>query len=246
MIIGLNKDEGILWWTPQLLDPTKWQDVAGDVFLQYGAMTLFGIAYPEDMTALDLERTRQVAEFYVGGAENINEENSQGMVDMITDSAFAYGTFQTIGLLAERGVTVFSYLLTYRGQEQAENILSEYHRAQGVKQGSKKGSSVWMLLDATPALLVRGVRPRPGRGLPRGRPALPVGPHFHHLYGRVGAGRRGQGGGQDDGDRLGRVRQEWRSNPARDYNILDTGTNLTNMPFVVMNNIYSKHSVLSR
>ena len=227
MIIGLNKDEGILWWTPQLLDPAKWQDVAGDVFLQYGAMTLFGIAYPEDMTALDLERTRRVAEFYVGGAENINEENSQGMVDMITDSAFAYGTFQTIGLLAERGVTVYSYLLTYRGQEQAENILSKHHRAEYVKKGSKEGSSLWMLLDAAPALLVRGVRPRPGRGLPRGRPTLPVGPHFHHLYGRVGAGGRGQGGGQDDGDRLGRVRQEWRSNPAWDSSILDTGTNLS-------------------
>ena len=54
---------------------------------------LFG---KNDITDLDVQRAHELLEFYVGGVENIDVEHQQGMIDIMTDSIFLYGTHRTI------------------------------------------------------------------------------------------------------------------------------------------------------
>ena len=54
--------------------------------------------------------------YYVGSVEDINEDNSQGIIDMYTDAWFAYGHHKTVEYLTRYGVIVFQYLFAYEGQ----------------------------------------------------------------------------------------------------------------------------------
>ena len=58
----------------------------------------------------------KLLDYYVGLVEDINEENSQGIIDMYTDAWFAYGHHKTVEYLTRHGVIVFQYLFAYEGQ----------------------------------------------------------------------------------------------------------------------------------
>ena len=58
----------------------------------------------------------KLLDYYVGSVEDINEENSQGIIDMYTDAWFAYGHHKTVEYLTRHGVIVFQYLFAYEGQ----------------------------------------------------------------------------------------------------------------------------------
>ena len=57
----------------------------------------------------------KLLDYYIGSVEDINEENSQGIIDMYTDAWFAYGQHKTVDYLTRHGVIVFQYLFAYEG-----------------------------------------------------------------------------------------------------------------------------------
>ena len=64
----------------------------------------------------DVKKAHELVEYYLGSVDNINEDNWQGMVDMFTDAGWLYGTHEMVNYLANHSVTVFQYILTYRGR----------------------------------------------------------------------------------------------------------------------------------
>jgi len=115
VVIGTNKDEGILQFLELLADPTLWEDYRNN-FDVNGVQALFNIANISDITEQDVDKAHTLVEYYVGSMENINEENKHGMFDLFTDAVFLYGTYMTINYFLDHGVTVFQYILSYRGQ----------------------------------------------------------------------------------------------------------------------------------
>ena len=113
IIIGTNKDEGILNFFGQLLNPSLWEDWKNG-FDIYGPMQLFDIS-GSDITSKDVENAHKILDYYIGSVENINTEHQQGIFDMMTDATFLYGTHRTIKHMIEHGVTVYEYILTYQG-----------------------------------------------------------------------------------------------------------------------------------
>ena len=114
IIIGTNKDEGIFLFFRELLNPSLWEDYKNN-FDTYGPMQLFDII-SSDITSKDIINAHKILDYYVDSVENINKDHQQGMFDMITDSFFLYGTHRTIQLMAEHGITIYQYILTYQGK----------------------------------------------------------------------------------------------------------------------------------
>ena len=117
IIIGTNKDEGVLSLLEPLLNPAVLQYVK-DHWETVGVMGLYGLADVSEVTEALVSMSYKMLDFYVGGGvENIDvEDHLQGLFDMYTDSTFLYGVHQTIGHMLTNGVTVYQYMLTHRGQ----------------------------------------------------------------------------------------------------------------------------------
>ena len=119
-MIGTNADEGIFSFFGELANPKLWEDIKNDADTIM-PMMLFGLE-PSEVTDLDRQRANQLIEFYIGSSENINEEHKQGMIDMMTDSIFLYGTHRTIKHMVNFGKQIFQYVLTYQGRFSFSNI----------------------------------------------------------------------------------------------------------------------------
>jgi len=115
VIIGTNKDEGILQFLDMLANPALWEDYRTNFDVR-GVQALFNIANTSDITNEDVKNAHKLVEFYVGSMENIDDDHMQGMFDLFTDAVFLYGTYKTINYFLEHSITVYQYLLTYRGQ----------------------------------------------------------------------------------------------------------------------------------
>ena len=136
IIIGTNADEGISWLIPQLLDPSLWEAYRND-FDTEGPRALFNIADKSDVTDEDTQKAHNIVEYYVGSVDNINENHTQGMFDMYTDSTFLYGTHKTIAQLVKHGVTVYHYIFTYEGEFSVTQVFGLYDI--GVSHGDELG-----------------------------------------------------------------------------------------------------------
>ena len=121
MIAGSNKDEGILYFIAQLLDPTQWE-YWGPSFNTTGPKLLFNIADESEITAKDIENAHKLLDYYVGSVDNINEEHKEGMFKMFTDASFLFGIHNGIRYLLKHGVTVYQYVLTYQGEYSLSNL----------------------------------------------------------------------------------------------------------------------------
>ena len=76
---------------PALLDPSLYEE-AQATWDTVGTAQILGIADPTSVTAEDVEVSHQLLQFYVGGLDNLTQDNLRGIVDMHTDSAFLYGS----------------------------------------------------------------------------------------------------------------------------------------------------------
>ena len=76
---------------------------------------MFAIANVSDITNVDVENARKLIEYYFGSIENLNADHFQALIDMYTDSWFAYGHHKTVDYLMKHGVPVFQYLFAYEG-----------------------------------------------------------------------------------------------------------------------------------
>ena len=115
VIIGTNKDEGILYVLGFFLDPELWNDWREN-FYNIGTRSLFNIPKESDITEEDIENTKQLVEYYFGTIENFNEEHKTAVFNLFTDGAFLFDTHKTINYLTEAGVTVYEYIMTYQGE----------------------------------------------------------------------------------------------------------------------------------
>ena len=116
VILGTNKEEGLISMIASLLDPVFFQYVK-DNWNTLGVAGVFGIADVTEITEDLVAMSYEMLDFYVGGGvENANLDHLQGLLDMYTDSGFLYGVHKTTGYLLAHGVTVYQYLLTHRGE----------------------------------------------------------------------------------------------------------------------------------
>ena len=115
LIIGTNKHEGILYMIPHLLDASVYDQIREN-WDTIGAAGLLGIVDLNELTAEDVAKSHQLLDFYIGGVENYNAENLYGLLDMHTDAGFLHGTYKTVKLMVQQGVSVHQYILTHIGQ----------------------------------------------------------------------------------------------------------------------------------
>ena len=120
VIAGSNKDEGIFYFIPQLLDPTQWE-YSRTTFNTTGPKLLFNIADESEITDKDIENAHKLLNYYVGSVDNINEEHKEGMFKMFTDAGYLFGIHNAIGYLLKHGAKVYQYLLTYQGEYSSVN-----------------------------------------------------------------------------------------------------------------------------
>ena len=115
VLIGTNKHEGLLYMIPHLLDSSVYDQIREN-WDTVGAAGLLGIVDLSELTEEDVAKSHQLLDYYIGGVENYNAENLYGLLDMHTDSGFLHGTYKTVQMLLEHGVSVHQYLLTHVGQ----------------------------------------------------------------------------------------------------------------------------------
>ena len=115
VLIGTNKHEGLLYMIPHLLDSSVYDQIREN-WDTVGAAGLLGIVDLSELTEEDVTKSHQLLDYYIGGVENYNAENLYGLLDMHTDSGFLHGTYKTVQMLLEQGVSVHQYLLTHVGQ----------------------------------------------------------------------------------------------------------------------------------
>jgi len=115
VLIGTNKHEGLLYMIPHLLDSSVYDQIREN-WDTVGAAGLLGIVDLSELTEEDVAKSHQLLDYYIGGVENYNAENLYGLLDMHTDSGFLHGTYKTVQILLDHGVSVHQYLLTHVGQ----------------------------------------------------------------------------------------------------------------------------------
>lgn len=122
VIIGFNKDEGVLWFAGQVAGLTSWDDYK-NTFDTIGTKVLFEIPgndIPQDF----VDKAHKILEGYIGSIDNVNEEHAQDLIYMGTDGRFTYGASKTIDYLVQQGVDVFPYLLSYQGEFTILNVMN--------------------------------------------------------------------------------------------------------------------------
>ena len=100
---------------PHLLDASVYDQIREN-WDTIGAAGLLGIADLNELTAEDVAKSHQLLDFYIGGVENYNVENLYGLLDMHTDAGFLHGSYKTVKLMLQHGVSVHQYILTHIGQ----------------------------------------------------------------------------------------------------------------------------------
>ena len=125
VIIGTNADEGLLVCSNVIKHPDLWPAYQ-EHFEIGGTKTLFGIAEDSDITSEDTQNMKKLVEFYFGSINGINENHSQELIDIFTDSFFLFGTYKTIGYMQKHNMTVYEYFLSYddngNGVNHAEDL----------------------------------------------------------------------------------------------------------------------------
>ena len=135
VIVGTTKDEGVMWFYGQLLDPSSWATYK-DSFDTVGIKQLLFL-YGMDPTTEDLDKAHKILDFYVGDIENIDEDHRQGLFNMGNDANELYGTHKTVDYLVNQGMEVYQYLLTYRGEHSISAALAGIQDDVGVNHGDE-------------------------------------------------------------------------------------------------------------
>ena len=112
VILGTNRDEGILALANNIVDPTLWRSWQ-DQFETKGPKEYFGRYNQSDITEHDIKNSYKVIEHYVGNIENINNEHLQSLINSKTDAEYFYGTFATLDQFIKHGIIAYQYILTF-------------------------------------------------------------------------------------------------------------------------------------
>ena len=113
MLVGSNKDDGLILTTILETNPIMYW-----VYRTFWPLMAPGILFhtPIDQTTNELkEKATQLADFYLGGIENMKPENFQLITDMFTDGFVTYAVDCFVDY-ARSTQTVYQYIYTHLGE----------------------------------------------------------------------------------------------------------------------------------
>ena len=119
--VGTTKDEAILFMMPALNGSQSWEDVQA-TFSSFYVQIMFNIP-PDMITEDDIAKAKTVLQYYCGDVEDINEENQQNFINLVTDSNFLFGSFKQVNYLLAQGVPTYQYILTHEGKHSFSTTL---------------------------------------------------------------------------------------------------------------------------
>ena len=118
VILGSNKDEGLLSTYPFILDPTRYEEVKNN-WSREGPGSFFGKRYEgniTDITQQDIDQAYQVIEDKLGSLDNLNSEHFDEITAIMT-TLYLHYAHTYAEMLTQQGVTVYQYLFTYKGNK---------------------------------------------------------------------------------------------------------------------------------
>ena len=118
IIIGANKDEGLLNTVDLLVNPDYFYEFVRNSWSTVGPMALFGKRAEgniSDITEQDIYQAFEVLEHSIGYIDNFNSEHFDNITDIMTD-LYWFSTHTYAELLSQQGVSVYQYLFTYKGR----------------------------------------------------------------------------------------------------------------------------------
>ena len=116
IIVGANKDEGLLDTLNFVLDPSLYE-ATRDTWTYRGPMSEFGkriMGNMTDITKQDVDQSLELLLHNVDTIENVNPDHFLNLTNMQTDIHW-YGTQKLAEMLTEQGITVYQYLFVYKG-----------------------------------------------------------------------------------------------------------------------------------
>ena len=111
VIIGICADEAIAKFIWYVMDWASWDDYRA-TFDSDGVKWMFGREPTPELVSI----AHELAEFYVGSIDNLDSDHGRKIIDMNTDSTVLYATKKTLDYLTKHGVTAYTYILTYIGE----------------------------------------------------------------------------------------------------------------------------------
>ena len=130
LILGYNKDEGLLHTANAYKDPSlmkKWRAKWAEKF---GPNTLLGLEdQPKDKKSIEI--ARQITKHYIGSENGVTFENIQKLTNMFTDSWFGYPVheFITRRISNTRKIfyqnSTFQYQFTYQGENSLTTLFGQ-------------------------------------------------------------------------------------------------------------------------
>jgi len=133
IIIGANKDEGLLETGNFLVDPSLY-DLEKAMFDTFGPMQFFGKRFQDnvtDITQLDIDQSHQVLEHFVGSLDDINADHFDNITNILS-SEYWFCTHSLAEMLTKQGLSVFQYLFTYKGENGYLDFLGVDSKQYGV------------------------------------------------------------------------------------------------------------------
>ena len=116
IIIGANKDEGLLDTVNLLLDPGMYEELSSH-WDHWGPIIFFGAREEGEETTItqqDIQQAYQVLQYNIGDIENFNPGHFSELTMMLTD-LYWYCSHTYAEMLASQGVTVYQYMFSYKG-----------------------------------------------------------------------------------------------------------------------------------
>ena len=116
LVIGANRDEGLLDTAQLLLDPGLYEVLSQD-WDHWGPLIFFGAREEggeSTATQQDREQAYQVLQHYIGDIANFDAEHFDSLTMMLTD-LYWYCTHSYAEMLSNQGVTVYQYMFSYKG-----------------------------------------------------------------------------------------------------------------------------------
>ena len=118
IIIGANRDEGLLDTVNLLLDPGMYEELSTN-WDHWGPIIFFGAREEGEETTItqqDIEQAYQVLQYSIGDIENFNAQHFDWLTMMLTD-LYWYCSHSYAEMLSGRGVTVYQYQFSYKGSQ---------------------------------------------------------------------------------------------------------------------------------
>ena len=118
VILGHNKDEGLLSTYQFILDPSQYE-VVKENWSREGPGALFGKRYQgneTDITQQDIDQAYQVVEDKLGSLDNFNSEHFDELTALMTTLYLHYAHIYA-EMLIQQGATVYQYHFTYKGNQ---------------------------------------------------------------------------------------------------------------------------------